>query len=221
MAHILVVDDEERIREVIKKYAQWEGYEVTESVSGEEAVELCKEKEYDLIVMDVMMPGMDGFLACKEIKEYRDIPVLMLSARGEEYDRIHGFEVGVDDYVVKPFSPRELMLRIKVILGRKQNGKIKEIFQKQGFILNFSSREVFIDGRKVNMTNKEYELLCCLVKNKGIALTREKLLSDVWGYNYCGDDRTLDTHIKLLRNSLGEYRELLVTLRGVGYRFEA
>ncbi|MCI9540479.1 MAG: response regulator transcription factor [Lachnospiraceae bacterium] len=221
MAHILVVDDEERIREVIKKYAQWEGYEVTESVSGEEAVELCKEKEYDLIVMDVMMPGMDGFLACKEIKEYRDIPVLMLSARGEEYDRIHGFEVGVDDYVVKPFSPRELMLRIKVILGRKQNGKIKEIFQKQGFILNFSSREVFIDGRKVNMTNKEYELLCCLVKNKGIALTREKLLSEVWGYNYCGDDRTLDTHIKLLRNSLGEYRELLVTLRGVGYRFEA
>ena len=219
MAHI--VDDEERIREVIKKYAQWEGYEVTESVSGEEAVELCKEKEYDLIVMDVMMPGMDGFLACKEIKEYRDIPVLMLSARGEEYDRIHGFEVGVDDYVVKPFSPRELMLRIKVILGRKQNGKIKEIFQKQGFILNFSSREVFIDGRKVNMTNKEYELLCCLVKNKGIALTREKLLSEVWGYNYCGDDRTLDTHIKLLRNSLGEYRELLVTLRGVGYRFEA
>ena len=218
MAHILVVDDEERIREVIKKYAQWEGYEVTESVSGEEAVELCKEKEY---VMDVMMPGMDGFLACKEIKEYRDIPVLMLSARGEEYDRIHGFEVGVDDYVVKPFSPRELMLRIKVILGRKQNGKIKEIFQKQGFILNFSSREVFIDGRKVNMTNKEYELLCCLVKNKGIALTREKLLSEVWGYNYCGDDRTLDTHIKLLRNSLGEYRELLVTLRGVGYRFEA
>ncbi len=221
MAHILVVDDEERIREVIKKYAQWEGYEVTESVSGEEAVELCKEKEYDLIVMDVMMPGMDGFLACKEIKEYRDIPVLMLSARGEEYDRINGFEVGVDDYVVKPFSPRELMLRIKVILGRKQNGKIKEIFQKQGFILNFSSREVFIDGRKVNMTNKEYELLCCLVKNKGIALTREKLLSEVWGYNYCGDDRTLDTHIKLLRNSLGEYRELLVTLRGVGYRFEA
>lgn len=221
MAHILVVDDEERIREVIKKYAQLEGYEVTESVSGEEAVELCKEKEYDLIVMDVMMPGMDGFLACKEIKEYRDIPVLMLSARGEEYDRIHGFEVGVDDYVVKPFSPRELMLRIKVILGRKQNGKIKEIFQKQGFILNFSSREVFIDGRKVNMTNKEYELLCCLVKNKGIALTREKLLSEVWGYNYCGDDRTLDTHIKLLRNSLGEYRELLVTLRGVGYRFEA
>ena len=221
MAHILVVDDEERIREVIKKYAQCEGYEVTESVSGEEAVELCKEKEYDLIVMDVMMPGMDGFLACKEIKEYRDIPVLMLSARGEEYDRIHGFEVGVDDYVVKPFSPRELMLRIKVILGRKQNGKIKEIFQKQGFILNFSSREVFIDGRKVNMTNKEYELLCCLVKNKGIALTREKLLSEVWGYNYCGDDRTLDTHIKLLRNSLGEYRELLVTLRGVGYRFEA
>ena len=196
MAHILVVDDEERIREVIKKYAQWEGYEVTESVSGEEAVELCKEKEYDLIVMDVMMPGMDGFLACKEIKEYRDIPVLMLSARGEEYDRIHGFEVGVDDYVVKPFSPRELMLRIKVILGRKQNGKIKEIFQKQGFILNFSSREVFIDGRKVNMTNKEYELLCCLVKNKGIALTREKLLSEVWGYNYCGDDRTLDTDRK-------------------------
>lgn len=221
MAHILVVDDEERIREVIKKYAQWEGYQVTESVSGEEAVELCKEKEYDLIVMDVMMPGMDGFLACKEIREYRDIPVLMLSARGEEYDRIHGFEVGVDDYVVKPFSPRELMLRIKVILGRKQNGKIKEIFQKQGFVLNFSSREVFIDGRKVNMTNKEYELLCCLVKNRGIALTREKLLSEVWGYNYCGDDRTLDTHIKLLRNSLGEYRELLVTLRGVGYRFEA
>lgn len=221
MAHILVVDDEERIREIIRKYAQYEGYKVTESPNGEEAVELCREKEYDLVVMDVMMPGLDGFLACKEIRKYRDIPVIMLSARGEEYDRIHGFEVGVDDYVVKPFSPRELMLRIKAVLSRKQTGKIKEGFQKEGFVINFSSREVLIDGRKVDMTNKEYELLCYLVKNRGIALTREKLLSEVWGYQYGGDDRTLDTHIKLLRSSLGEYRGLLVTLRGVGYRFEA
>lgn len=225
MSHILIVDDEEKIREIIKKYAQFEGYEITEAADGKEAVALCMEHDYDVIVMDVMMPEIDGFAACEAIRREKEIPVIMLSARGEEYDRIHGFELGVDDYVVKPFSPKELMLRIKVVLNRNRSAREKEsvekeIFEKEGLCVNFTSREVFVDGRKAEMTPKEYELLFYLVRNRGIALTREKLISEVWGYDYCGDDRTLDTHIKLLRSNLGEYRSFVVTLRGVGYRFE-
>jgi len=172
--------------------------------------------------MDVMMPELDGFSACSEIKKIKDIPVIMLSARGEEYDRIHGFEAGVDDYVVKPFSPKELMMRVNVVTSRsKSDDGAVDIFRYEGLEVNFTARTVSIDGKRVDMSPKEYELLFYLVRNKNIALERERLITEVWGYDYYGDDRTLDTHIKLLRNSLGEYRRLLVTLRGVGYRFEA
>ncbi|MGN0383800.1 MAG: response regulator transcription factor [Eubacterium sp.] len=225
MYSILVADDEERIRRIIRKYAEFEGYEVTDAVDGSEAVSLCKIKEFDVVILDVMMPGMDGFNACREIKKIKDIPVIMLSARGEEYDRIHGFEVGVDDYVVKPFSPKELMMRIKVIISRNDKKKHvadeHDVFVYEGLEVDFTGRTVKVNGKKVNMTPKEYELMFYLVRNRGIALSREKLISDVWGYDYYGDDRTLDTHIKLLRSSIGPYRKLLITLRGVGYRFEA
>ena len=180
------------------------------------------DSEYDVVIMDVMMPELDGFSACSEIKKIKDIPVIMLSARGEEYDRIHGFEAGVDDYVVKPFSPKELMMRVKVVTGRRHStAEEADVFQYEGLTVNFTARTVSIDGKRIDMSPKEYELLFYLVRNKNIALERERLITEVWGYDYYGDDRTLDTHIKLLRNSLGEYRKLLVTLRGVGYRFEA
>lgn len=225
MSKILVVDDEEKIRFIIKKYAEFEGHEIKEAEDGFEAVKMCEDEDFDLIILDVMMPELDGFSACKMIKSKKDIPVIMLSARGEEYDRIHGFESGVDDYVVKPFSPKELMMRVNVVVsrnGKSSDEKIKhEIFEKEGLKVDFTSRTVSVDGEVVNMTPKEYDLLFFFIKNKGIALTREKLINEVWGYDYYGDDRTLDTHIKLLRSSLGEYRKFLITLRGMGYRFEA
>lgn len=225
MYSILVVDDEEKIRELIKKYAEFEGYGITEAADGMEAVEICRQKDFDLIILDIMMPNLDGFSTCKEIFKNKKIPVIMLSARGEEYDRIHGFELGIDDYVVKPFSPKELMMRVNVVITRNKktvtNDIGHEIFTVDGLVVDFTGRIVTIDGLKAEMTPKEYDLLFYMVKNRGIALTREKLISDVWGYDYYGDDRTLDTHVKLLRCSLGEYRKQLVTLRGVGYRFEA
>lgn len=227
MNKILVVDDEEKIRLIIKKYAQFEGLEVEEAADGMEAIDMCKNHDYDLIVLDIMMPELDGFSTCKEIKKFKEIPVIMLSARGEEYDKIHGFELGIDDYVVKPFSPKELMMRINVVISRHSKrtnsagGDDHEIFEVEGLKIDFTSRVVTVDGVPVDMTPKEYDLIFYMVKNKGIALTREKLITDVWGYDYYGDDRTLDTHIKLLRSSLGEYRKFLFTLRGVGYRFEA
>lgn len=227
MKKILVVDDEEKIRLIIKKYAQFEGYDISEASDGMEAIDMCRENDYDLIILDVMMPELDGFSACKEIKKIKDIPVIMLSARGEEYDRIHGFEAGIDDYVVKPFSPKELMMRVNVVISRhSQNTTVMngsenhDIYKLEGLVVDFTSRVVTIDGQKATMTPKEYDLLFYMVRNKGIALTRERLITEVWGYDYFGDDRTLDTHIKLLRSSLGDYRKYLVTLRGVGYRFE-
>ena len=224
MGKILVVDDEEKIRQIIRKYGEFEGYEVLEARDGMEAITLCRQNDYDVIIMDVMMPELDGFSACREIKKLKDIPIIMLSARGEEYDRIHGFENGIDDYVVKPFSPKELMMRVKVVVSRNSN-KISEtehdIFRAEGLEVDFTGRTVSVDGQRVNMSPKEYDLLFFLVKNRNIALGRERLITEVWGYDYYGDDRTLDTHIKLLRNSLGEYRKFLITLRGVGYRFEA
>lgn len=224
MEKILVVDDEKKIRQIIRKYGEFEGYEVFEAKDGMEAITLCRQNDYDVIIMDVMMPELDGFSACREIKKLKDIPIIMLSARGEEYDRIHGFENGIDDYVVKPFSPKELMMRVKVVVSRNSN-KISEtehdIFRAEGLEVDFTGRTVSVDGQRVNMSPKEYDLLFFLVKNRNIALERERLITEVWGYDYYGDDRTLDTHIKLLRNSLGEYRKFLITLRGVGYRFEA
>lgn len=220
MSHILIVDDEANIREIIKKYALFEGHEVSEASGGLEAVSLCREKQFDIIILDIMMPDLDGFSVCKEIRKSCNTPVIMLSARGEEYDKIHGFEVGVDDYVVKPFSPKELMLRVAAIIKRASKDE-SDYVQIESLRIDFTARMVTIDGKNVDMTPKEYDLLFYLVKNRGIALTREKLISNVWGYDFFGDDRTLDTHIKLLRKNLGRYSSYIVTLRGVGYRFES
>lgn len=232
MKKILVVDDEDKIRIIIKKYAEFEGYAITEASNGMEAIEACQREDFDLIIMDVMMPELDGFSACKEIKKIKDIPVIMLSARGEEYDKIHGFESGVDDYVVKPFSPKELMMRVNVVITRNArnihnalasngiNEQEHDVYRYEGLEVDFTSRMVTVDGINASMTPKEYDLLFYMIRNKGIALTREKLITEVWGYDYFGDDRTLDTHIKLLRGNLGEYRSLVTTLRGVGYRFD-
>ena len=224
MAHILIVDDEMNIRKVVREYAEFEGYEVTEAENGMEAVKLCQENDYDLIIMDVMMPILDGYSACKEIHKTKTIPVIMLSARSEEYDKLFGFEIGVDDYVVKPFSPKELMARVKVVLKRNSRPAAENVQDKyvfEGLEVDVSGREVYVNGEKASMTPKEYDLLFYLVKNKNIALSRDKLLEEVWGYDFFGDDRTVDTHIKMLRNSLGEYRKFIVTLRGMGYKFEA
>lgn len=222
MSKLLVVDDEIRIRDMIRKYAEFEGYEVVEAQDGMDAIEKCRNEEFDLIIMDVMMPNLDGFSAVREIHKSRNLPVIMLSARGEEYDKIHGFEIGVDDYVVKPFSPKELMMRVGAVLKRVQNAssQVKDVFTYEGLRVDFTARVVYIDEDRLEMTPKEYALFFYLVRNKGIALTREQLIKDVWGYDFYGDDRTLDTHIKLLRKSLREYSRLIVTLRGVGYRFE-
>lgn len=222
MYKILVVDDEPKIREVIREYAEFSGYEVTEAEDGMSAIGLCKLNDYDLVIMDIMMPKLDGFSACKEIKKIKDIPVIMLSARGEEYDKLFGFELGIDDYIVKPFSPKELIARVNAVLSRvhSSSGTPQNTLKFGGLEINIPARVVTVDGKKVNLTPKEYELLFYLVENKNIALSRDKLLSDIWGYDFFGDDRTIDTHIKNLRNSLGPYRDYIVTLRGVGYKFE-
>lgn len=225
MYKLLIVDDEENIREVLKEYAEFEGHEVDEAGDGMKAIEMAKVKDYDIIIMDVMMPRLDGYSACKEIRKFKQTPMLMLSARGEEYDKLHGFDVGIDDYVVKPFSPKEVMARVNAIVKRN-SGTIGseytiEVEKFEGLEINFTSRDVFVDGEKANLTPKEYDLLFYLVRNKNIALTRNKLLEEVWGYDFFGDDRTIDTHIKMLRNNLGPYRKFIVTLRGLGYKFEA
>ncbi len=223
MARVLIVDDEENIRIGLREYAEFEGHTVTEAVDGMDAVNKCKTNDYDVIIMDIMMPRLDGFSACKEIRKSKDIPVLMLSARGEEYDKLFGFELGIDDYVVKPFSPKEVMARINVIVSRRENC-VKEQQNKhiviQGIDIDTSARKVYIDGKRIELTPKEYDLLNFLIKNKNIALSRNQLLSEVWGYEFFGDDRTVDTHIKMLRNSIGPYRDLISTVRGVGYIFE-
>ena len=222
MPKILIVDDEEDIVELIKRYALANNYEVSSASDGINAVEICKENDFDCIIMDVMMKDMDGFIAVKKIKELKDIPVIMLSARGTEYDKMYGFEVGVDDYVTKPFSPNELMARIKVIINRHSNSNIK----KDGFIIDESLKidtlghEVFVDNQKLELTNKEYELLLYLIKNKGIVLTREQIMDKVWNYDSFEGDRTVDWQIKLLRKKLGVYAKKINTIRGVGYKYE-
>ena len=227
MYNILVVDDEVMIRELIKKYAQFEGHRIYEAADGLAALAMCRQYQFDIIIMDIMMPELDGFSACREIRKTSDTPIIMLSARGEEYDKINGFELGIDDYVVKPFSPKELMLRIDAILKRRTavltntSENKSEIFELEGLRVDFTARIVYIDNEPINISPKEYDLLFYLVRNRNIALTREKLICEVWGYDFFGGDRTLDTHIKLLRHSLGEYSKFIVTLRGVGYRFDA
>ena len=226
MYQLLVVDDEAKIRMMIRKYAEFEGFSVTEAEDGMQAVTICRKdpRRFDRIVMDVMMPELDGFSAVREIRKISSTPVLMLSARGEEYDRIHGFELGVDDYVVKPFSPTELMMRIQAIIKRSRPAESESdrlILQFGGLKIDITGRMVEVDGTRIDLTPKEYDLLFYMAQNRNIALTREQLITNVWGYDFYGDDRTLDTHIKLLRKSLGEYSRMIVTLRGVGYRFEA
>ena len=221
---ILVTDDEENIRKFIRKYAEFEGHTVVEAADGMEAITLCRGTTFDIIIMDIMMPEFDGFSACREIRKICNTPILMLSARGEEYDKINGFEIGVDDYVVKPVSPKELMLRIEAIMRRlKQSddpGQVRDTITIEGLTVDFTGRLVYVDGVKTDMSPKEYDLLFYMIRNRNIALSREKLITEVWGYDFYGDDRTLDTHIKLLRKSLGVYNKFIVTLRGVGYRFE-
>ena len=219
MAKMLIVDDEQNIREIIREYAEFEGYETDETDDGMKAVRMAREENYDRIIMDVMMPKRDGYAAVKEIRKFSDVPVIILSARVEEYDKLFGFEIGVDDYVTKPFSPKELMARISAVLKRTRPKK-KELIKSDGLEIDIAGRNVFVDGEKVEMTPKEYELLFYLVENNGIAISREKLLSNVWGYDFYGDDRTVDTHIKMLRSSLGKYRDKIVTLRGLGYKIE-
>ena len=230
MYHILVVDDEARIRSIVRKYAEFEGHTVIEAGDGMEAVRLCRKDKFDIIIMDIMMPELDGFSACREIRKISDTPIIMLSARGEEYDKINGFELGIDDYVVKPFSPKELMLRIEAIMKRmSRRDKADDTVKKPNVIVeldngglraDLTARLVYINGQRVDMSPKEYDLFFYMLDNRNIALSREKLISEVWGYDFYGDARTLDTHIKLLRKSLGEYSKYIVTLRGVGYRFE-
>ncbi len=223
MYKILIVDDEEMIRRIVSKYALFEGHEVTEAPDGMKAIELCRENDFDIIIIDIMMPELDGFSACREIRKFSDVPIIMLSARGEEYDKINGFELGVDDYVVKPFSPKELMLRVDAILKRaspKKEQSTNEVFTLGVLTADITARIVYVNGERVEMSPKEYDLFFYLLKNRNIALSRERLITEVWGYDYFGDDRTLDTHIKLLRRSLGDAAKYVVTLRGVGYRFD-
>ena len=219
---VLIVDDEEMIRNVLKEYVEFEGNEAYEASDGMQAVKMCREADYDVILMDVMMPKLDGFSAVKEIKKIKDVPVIMLSARGEEYDKLFGFEIGVDDYVTKPFSPKEVMARISVVTKRKSAGGAgnNDVVKFEGLTVDMAGRNVYVDGEKAELTPKEYEILFYFIKNKGIALTREKLLYDVWGFDFYGDDRTVDTHIKMLRANLKQYRKFIVTLRGLGYKFE-
>lgn len=222
---ILIVDDEEKIRNAIKEYAQFEGYETDEAGDGMEAVEKCKNNDYDIIIMDIMMPKLDGFSAVKEIRKTKSTPVIMLSARDEVYDKLFGFEMGIDDYVVKPFSLKELMARINAIVSRTSTKKDTsdqkvEKYVFEGLEVDMLGRNVYVDGEKKELTPKEFELLQYFILNKNIALSRERILNEVWGYDFFGEDRTVDTHVKMLRNNLGKYRDKIVTVRGMGYKFE-
>ena len=223
MAKLLIADDEEKIRQVIREYAEFTGHEVEEAEDGMSLVGLAKLKDFDLLIVDIMMPKLDGFSAVKEIRKTKDVPIIMVSARGEEYDKLFGFELGIDDYVVKPFSPKELMARVNAVLQRRKSHEESEakVLTFEGLTINIQSRYVSVDSERVDLTPKEYDLLFFLAQNRNIAFSRDKLLSDIWGYDFYGDDRTIDTHIKNLRSRLGPYRDYIVTLRGVGYKFEA
>ena len=220
---ILIVDDEEMIRAVLREYIEFEGGEADEACDGMEAVKMCRDNDYDVILMDVMMPRLDGFSAVKEIRKFKQTPVIMLSARGEEYDKLFGFEIGSDDYVTKPFSPKEVMARIHAVMkrGKPSRELSGQVYDFEGLHIDMAGRSVTVDGEKADLTPKEYELLFYFVQNNGVALTRERLLNKVWGYDFYGDDRTVDTHVKMLRGNLKDYRKFIVTLRGMGYKFEA
>lgn len=214
---ILIVDDEILIRDVIKEYCILENYQVIEAENGIDAIEKIKNNDIDLMVLDIMMPKLDGFSAFKEIKKIKNVPTIVLSARTEEFDKLSGFDLGIDDYLTKPFSPKELMARIKAILKRSKN--VENTYTYEDMEIDFMGHTVFIGSEEIKLTPKEFELLTYLIENKGIVLSREQLLTKIWGYNFFGDDRTIDTHIKMLRNNLGKYRDLIVTVRGVGYKY--
>lgn len=216
--NILIVDDEELIRDVIREYLVLDGFSVDEAKDGREAVNMALEKDYDLIIMDIMMPHKDGYQACREIKEIKDIPFIFLSARSDEYDKLLGFDIGVDDYVTKPFSPKELVARVRAVIKRSTG--LKKVYKVEGLVLDDQAHDVFIDDEKIYLTPKEYDLLKYFIVNKNVALSREQLLTNVWGYDFFGDDRTIDTHVKTLRNNLKHYRDFITTVRGVGYKFE-
>ena len=219
LKRLLVVDDEQKIRELVRKYALVEGYQVAEAEDGFDALTLCEHQSFDLVIMDLMMPHLDGFSTVKKLRESSSVPIIMLTARGEDIDKFHGFELGIDDYVVKPFSPKELMYRVQAILGRVQ-GSTSELLQIGDLIIDFNRRQVTLADEPVPLALKEYELLCYLVKNKTMVIERSQLLNQIWGYDFYGDDRTLDTHIKRLRQKLGQYGQHIITVRGVGYRFD-
>lgn len=222
---ILIVDDEERIREMIREYTSLEGFDIDEASDGAEALNFFKQSQYSLVILDVMMPRIDGWSVCREIRKTSNVPIIMLTARGEEYDKLFGFELGVDDYIVKPFSPKELLARMKAIIRRSastgDNNDSGARVCFDGLVIEFNSRNVFVDGKRVSLTPKEYELLNFFVQNPNKAFSRDQLLNSVWGYDFTGDDRTVDTHVKMLRESLGSYRKFIVTVWGTGYKFEA
>ena len=213
---ILIVDDEILIREVIKEYALLENFQVEEAGNGLEALELIKNKDYDVIILDIMMPKMDGYTFFKKMKDIKNIPTIILSARSDEYDKLIGFELGIDDYVTKPFSPKELIARIKAVSKRTKNEFDKFIYKD--LVVDIKGHVVSIKNKELKLTKKKDDILVYFIKNKNIAISREKLLTKIWGYDYFGEDRTIDTHIKMLRNNLGEYRNLIVTVRGMGYK---
>ena len=216
--NILVVDDEKLIRNVIKDYLEHENINIYEAENGKEALDIFKNNTIDLIILDIMMPIMDGFETLKELRKISVTPVIMLTAMKEEIDKLHSFDMGVDDYVTKPFSPRELVARVKAVL--KRNGSIKELYKYEDLTIDYKGRKVTINDSEIELTPKEYEILTYFIDNKGIALSREQLLNVIWGYDFFGDDRTVDTHIKMLRRSLGKYRDLIKTVRGMGYKYE-
>lgn len=219
MSKFLIVDDERKIRDVVKEYAKASGLECDEAEDGQVAIDMIRDTDYDVVVLDIMMPNLDGYSACREIKKIKDVPIIMLSARQEEFDKLMGFELGIDDYVTKPFSPKELMARIKAVTERAK-GKKHAVYEFQGLQLDLTGRTLNIDGERVNLTPKEFDLLSFLIQHKDQALTRDLLLDKVWNYNYYGDYRTVDTHVKMLRQNLGPYRDFIVTVRGTGYKFE-
>lgn len=222
MIKILIADDEINIREVVKEYGKVNGYEVLEAEDGQKAIDMVDEYKFDLIILDIMMPKLDGYTACRQIKAKQDIPVIMLSARQEEADKLFGFDLGIDDYMTKPFSPKELMARIKVILDRKKKiNPANNLLSYQDLSVDISAHEAKIANDVLKLTNKEFELLVYFLKNRNIALTRDQLLDDIWGYDFYGDERTIDTHVKMLRQSIGEYGDKIITVRGVGYKFNA
>lgn len=215
--NILIVDDEGLIRNVIKEYCNNEGYNVLEAEDGLKAIDIVQRNNIDIVILDIMMPNLDGFSACKEIKQIKNIPIIILSARKEEYDKLVGFDLGIDDYITKPFSPKELMARIKAVLKRNN---LSDKFIYETLVIDYLGHNVFVDDKEIKLTPKEYEILTYLIQNKNIAISRETILSNLWGYSFFGDDRTVDTHIKKLRNNLGKYRDLITTVRGMGYKLE-